>query len=284
MEVLPPQINEDSSETIVHDDLDRTLRRLEGMIRAVMNSQRISDTTVPAIDLEDLTNIGEDCGQGNLLGIQPYMTPWDYASPEAFYGKLDGYMSVAANQGWLNRKTIAIFPEYIGTWLVALDMDEAVYNASTLAAGMRGALLRTAPRLLITLPRAKGRDRVRDAIFRMKAERISAVFENTFSRLARLYGSTIVAGSLVLPEPVVREGHLLSGAGPLQNVSAVFRPDGSLHRELVRKVHVVADEAPFTGAGAARALPVYDTPAGRLAVLICADSWYPACYEALREK
>jgi hypothetical protein len=31
-------------------------------------------------------------------------------------------------------------------------------------------------------------------------------------------------------------------------------------------------------------LPVFDTPVGRLAVLICADSWYPDVYDVLHRK
>ncbi|HEY63838.1 MAG TPA: hypothetical protein G4O02_04650 [Caldilineae bacterium] len=29
--------------------------------------------------------------------------------------------------------------------------------------------------------------------------------------------------------------------------------------------------------------PAFDTPAGRLGVLICADSWYPQACEAMRD-
>jgi predicted amidohydrolase len=31
-------------------------------------------------------------------------------------------------------------------------------------------------------------------------------------------------------------------------------------------------------------LPVYETRAGRLGVLVCADSWYPAPYQYLKEQ
>lgn len=31
-------------------------------------------------------------------------------------------------------------------------------------------------------------------------------------------------------------------------------------------------------------LPVFETPVGKLAVLICADSWFPEQYKALKEK
>jgi hypothetical protein len=92
---------------------------------------------------------------------------------------------------------------------------------------------------------------------------------------------TIVAGSIVLPEPTLLNGRLQTGKGALQNVSLVFDPDGRVQPHIVRKIYLVNEEATFTSAGSAADLPVFDTPAGRLGVLICADSWYPAVYEAL---
>jgi predicted amidohydrolase len=50
----------------------------------------------------------------------------------------------------------------------------------------------------------------------------------------------------------------------------------------VRKAFPISIELPFTTPAPVAELPAFDTPAGRLGVLICADSWYPAAYERLR--
>src|SRR5512146_1390088 len=66
--------------------------------------------THPMTDLhiEDTYEFGQDTGQGNLLGIQPYMVSADYASEETFYARLDGCMQAANQKHWLNERTIAV--------------------------------------------------------------------------------------------------------------------------------------------------------------------------------
>lgn len=86
----------------------------------------------------------------------------------------------------------------------------------------------------------------------------------------------------MLPAPEVRDGTVTAGEGPLYGVSAVFDPKGRAYPELVRKVAPVGSERPFMAPGDADDIPAFDTPAGRLGVLICADAWYPASYERLR--
>lgn len=52
----------------------------------------------------------------------------------------------------------------------------------------------------------------------------------------------------------------------------------------MRKVYVTKEEKSFVAAGRVADLPVIPTPAGKLGVLVCADSWHPDCYEALSKK
>ena len=147
---------------------------------------------------------GRDEGAGNLLAVQPYMVPADYASAERFQAKLDAYLAAAASRGLLNEKTVAVFPESLG--------------------------------------------------------------------------------SIVLPSPRVEAGRLVAGDGSLENVSAVFRPDGGVEDALARKAYPIEEEKAFLVACPLSGLPVFVTPAGRLGVLICADSWYPQAYRLLRAK
>jgi predicted amidohydrolase len=93
---------------------------------------------------------------------------------------------------------------------------------------------------------------------------------------------TVVAGSILLPDPSVRDGVVVAGRGPVQNVSAVFGPDGRAHPALARKAFPTRDELPFVSGAPLESLPVFETPAGRLGVLVCADSWQPAAYARLQ--
>jgi hypothetical protein len=227
---------------------------------------------------------GKNQGAGNLLGVQPYMVPADYASAERFRAKLESYLAVAEAKGFLNARTVAVFPEYVGTWLVALDEKAGVYEAPDIRAALRLVALTRPLAFARSFLTTAERDRTKAGLFRMKAAAMAAAYQDAFSRLARGRRITIVAGSIVLPEPRVEQGRLVAGEGPLRNVSAVFGPDGRIDDRLVRKAFLIEAEKPFLAACPVGDLPVFETPAGRLGVLICDDSWYPEAYRVLREK
>jgi predicted amidohydrolase len=245
---------------------------------------RSLSSTPPNLNIQEIAAFGTNSQRGNFVAVQPWLETADYASEYRFYAKMNGAFQAAYEQDWFNDKTIVVLPEYIGTWLVAVDEKAALYKAGTLEAAMRLLVLSNLFPFVATLPLAQGRDKVIDALFRMKARRMAAVYHKTFSHLARVYRVTIVAGSIVLPAPYVQAGTLMVGDGPLYNVSVVYGPDGRPDPHIVHKVHPITAELPFTAAAAPRRLPVFDTAAGHLAVLICADSWYPDVYNVLRQK
>ena len=234
------------------------------------------------LHLEETAAYGSNTGRGNLLGIEPYMISIDYASEETFRAKLDGYMQVAHQKGWLNERTIVVWPEYIGTWLVAAGEGDRVYRAQTLNAAMTPIVLRHLFQFVKTYFSAKEKDKVAATLFRIKADSMARIYQSVFSGLARQYKVTMVAGSTVLPSPQVKDGQVVAGSGPLYNVSAVFGPDGRAQMSLVLKAFLAPDESPFTTPAPVSDLPAFDTPAGKLGVLICADSWHPQAYAQLK--
>ncbi len=234
------------------------------------------------LKLAEYLELGVDQGRGNLLGVQPYLVPPDYAAEGRFFAKLEGYLQIAQARGWINPRTVAVYPEYTGTWLATTGQRPRVSAAPTLAAAMRALALAHPLALARNLLASREPGRLAAALFRMQAAQMARLYTHTFSELARRYQITIVGGSIVLPAPVVQHNHVVPGRGPLYNITAVFRPDGSPAPELVRKLYPISDEQPFLTAGQAGGLPAFDTPAGRLGVLICADSWYPDAYARLR--
>lgn len=246
-------------------------------------SGRAKRDAAPELRLQRTITTGEKSPTArNLLGIQPFMVPGDYASESRFETKLDGYLAAAKSQGLIGERTVAIFPEYIGTWLAAVDEKSEVYEVRRLDQAMETVVLNNVFSFLRWLPFARGGERAKDALFHLKAKRMAEIYHRVFGKLAARYHVTIVAGSIVLPSPTVQGGRLTVGSGPLYNTSAVYGPGGALFSPLVRKVFLVEDELPFLQAGDAAALPVFTTPAGKLGVLVCADSFFPAAYEALR--
>lgn len=235
------------------------------------------------LNLQAVQSFGTNSGSGNLLGVQPYMVPLDYASQDRFYAKLAGYLEIARRERWLGEKTVVIFPEYLSTWLVAAGEKRSVFQAGGIERAMQILVLSNLFSFIRVLLKAWRRphpqDLVKYSLFRLKADRMAHIYQAVFARLARDYAVTIVAGSILLPSPRIDRGKLTFGAGALLNVSMVFRPDGTAHDRLVRKAFPIEDELPFTSPAPDTQTPIFETPAGRLAVLICADSWYPAAYQ-----
>lgn len=254
-----------------------------------MQSMRDSSTApfpdTPAhLRLAEIRAFGTDTGRGNLLGVQPFVEPVDYLSEAAFAAKMGGYLAVAIEQGWLGPQTIVVLPEMLGTWLVIAGEDERAAQAPTLSAAMGLVARRHWLAMLTRMPFAREKNRRAASIFRIKAQQMATIYMRVFGALAETYEATIVAGSLVLPEPRVENGILQAGSGPLYNTTPVFTPDGKVHDQLIRKVVPIDQEQPFVTAGRQDDLPVFETPAGRLGVLICADSWFPDLYKVLEQR
>jgi hypothetical protein len=235
-------------------------------------------------NLREIADHGQDAGCGNLLGIQPHMRGVDYASEETFYKKLKGYFQVAAQKGWIGERTIAVLPEYLGTWLVAAGESPAALSAPAIQGAMTSLVLRHALPFASQVLRAKEADRVKASLFRLKAGEMARIYQTVFSRLAKEYKTTIVAGSILLPEPRVKDGQITPTKGHLYNTSFVFRPDGAVEPRFSLKIFPIQDELPFVATAPLESLPVFDTPAGKLGVLVCADSWYPEPYQRLKDQ
>lgn len=230
---------------------------------------------------------GTNQGQGNMLGVQPWMEPADYAHEIYFQAKLDSYLQTAQKRGWIiPSKTIVVFPEYIGTWLVSSEERNSIYNVPTIEKALTTMVVSHPFNFAKAYWNAPDSiaDKTRYAVFAMKAEAMAESYTKIFSKLAALYQVTIVAGSILLPNPTISDHAIRAGEGPLYNVSAVFLPDGDVANPLIRKVYPITDELPFVCSANPADVPVFNTPVGRLGVLVCADSWNSPVYKTLKDK
>ena len=227
---------------------------------------------------------GTPANRGNLLGIQPELFPTDYQSPERLHRKLAAYLQTARDQGFLNAKTVVVLPEHIGTWLMVGGEKDELYQATTLKEAMNWLAISNPLAFIQALVSAQGDNRLDDAYLRMKAERMAHDYQALFGGLAKEFGITLVAGSIVLPEPSVSEGELKIGRGALYNSSLVFGSDGRPIGQPQRQRHPVFEQRDVLEGDHPTAPQVIDTPAGRLGVLIGSDSWYPLHYRQLNDQ
>ena len=244
----------------------------------------MDETTVDNLSIPNLHQLGSDRGRGNLLGIEPYMVPKDYASKESFFTKLNSYLLIAQRQNWLNEKTIVVFPEYVGSWLVLAGEGEKIFKVTTFNAAERTMVLSHLFRFFANWLASREKGRAEAAFFRMKSKQMAEIYLNVFSQLAKGYAVTIVAGSIVLPALQISGEKLSLTNGHLYNTSVVFQRDGRPYPRPISKVFPTAEELPFIASAPVKDIPSFDTPAGRLGVLVCADSWFPQAYAPLKEQ
>ena len=224
---------------------------------------------------------GTPADRGNLLGIQPELFPTDYQSPERLHRKLAAYLQKAKDQGLLNEKTIVVLPEHVGTWLMVSGEKDELYQASTLKEAMNWLAVSNPLKFVRALISAEGGNRLDDAHLRMKAKGMAKDYQALFGGLAKEFNVTLVAGSIVLPEPSIIDGTLKIGHGALYNSSVVFSRDGLPIGQPQRQMHPMFAKQDGVKASGEHSLNVVDTPAGRLGVLIGRDSWYPENYRKL---
>ncbi|MDH4585340.1 hydrolase [Pseudomonas sp. BN415] len=171
------------------------------------------------------SDVGTASARGNLLAIRPALYPSDYRDPDLLRMKLAAALDHARAQGLLNDKTVVALPDHIGTWLLLRDEKHNLYQARTFAEG--GRLLTLSHPTLLGRLFLQGQD-LEEALLRAKARRMARDYQKLFSRLASEYRVTILAGSILLPSPYLKEGKLRSGHGALYNLALAFSPDGLL--------------------------------------------------------
>ncbi len=237
------------------------------------------------LNLDSSFAVNANSGKGNVIGINAYMVTDDYSSKDHFFSKLDGYLTVCKQKNWLNAKTVVIFPEYIGTWLVVEGEKQSALSAPGINTALRGFVLSnffTYIRSWFMSPDS-AQDKVKHSVFATKGQRMAYIYSRVFTELAKKYGITIIAGSILLQNPEVRGNRIIPHNGSLENIAAVFNPDGSIQNKLSRKAFPIQDELPFIKKCEPADLPVYSLPIGKTAVMICADSWYPESYQAVQQ-
>lgn len=220
-----------------------------------------------------------------IIAVQARMENNDYSSEAHFKHKIESYFIALEQKGLRLDSSLVVFPEHIGTWLVAVDEHKWVTGTNKMNMAM--ALLAYARFPLVLKKYFGSPDGISDplvyAIFYAKAKKMQLIYRQTFSEMAKKYKVYIVAGSIVLPEAksIIDSS---SFSKTLYNSSFLFHPDGACDPSVTHKVFPINSESGFTSSGDSELLPVYDLSFGRTSILICADSWSTAVYEHIAEQ
>lgn len=243
--------------------------------------QRPTGHYLSDLRIELVMSEGVPADHGNLLGVEPQLYPSDYQNLQRLHRKLAAYLEQARAQGLINTRTIVILPEHIGTWLWARGEKNELYQVTQRRDAWQWLEVSNPLRYGLAMLNAEGDDRRADAHLRMKAQQMASDYQQVFGGLAKQFGVTLVAGSIVLPSPRVEHGMLKAGSGALYNSSLVFAADGSVLGQPQLQQHPDGDVRRYIDSGTDQPPQVLQTPAGRLGVLIGSDSWYPSNQQQL---
>ncbi|NOY25323.1 MAG: hypothetical protein GXP62_05570 [Oligoflexia bacterium] len=230
----------------------------------------------------DLLEVGENLGGGNIVGVQTYVEPASFASAQTLESTLRLWLNSADDEEWLRPDTVVVLPETIGTWLLLADEGANVIAAPDAETALRNLIVAHMPAFLLARTDAPAIDQNQYAIYAMKADDVAAAYQEVMGDLAAEYGVTIVAGSVILPEPQIIDGTIVPTAGaPLRNASFIFDRYGDVLSESATEVYPTAKELESITPSSIGRLPVVDTPAGRIGVLVGSDAWYPDTWDQL---
>ena len=210
---------------------------------------------------------------GNLLAIEVKLLPADYQSRERLHLRFATYLEQARAAGLLNERTIVVLPEHVGTGLFALGEKAEVQQARSLRDAMQWSALSNPWKYVRALFENQSKARRTEAVLRIKAERMAEDYQAIFGGLARDYAVTLVAGSIVLPEPHLQRQRLHVGTGPLRQVSLTFDHQGNPIGPLQYKHALSRYERRYSEAPQNKRAFTLTTPAGKLAVLLGCDGY-----------
>lgn len=237
----------------------------------------IKDDTL-SVDVDLFINENTSCSHW-IVGVQAEMFAHHYQSEEAFYNRLNDHLKPIKEKCKHTGKSVIVFPEHIGTWLIAAEEKNSVYTAGKASSAFLPVVLSRPIRFLkYKLAGLDAPDSTQASLFLLKAEKTVKIYQNVFSRLAKEYNAYIIAGSILLPSPKVENGKIKISGNELYNNSFIFLPDGSAANEITKKIFPVIDERKFCSTATLDDLKVHKSEAGNISTLICADSWYPEHY------
>lgn len=177
-------------------------------------------------------------------------------------------------------------PEYIGTCLVAANEKQSIYQQQSKNDAMINLVSSNLFKFMVNYYGAPAKDKIKYALFSQKGEKMAAIYQQEFSTLAKEYNCVIVAGSIPSPDAFINsDGNLkVKTKGEIYNTAVVFGTDVKIIPPLVKKIFPVSDEQGFSACGKADQTPIYSTNAEKMALLICADSWFPKAYPTISGK
>lgn len=181
-------------------------------------------------------NFGADRKMGNIIGVQAFVAPLEYSTEKRFFEKTENYLLEAKKKGWLNSKSLIVFPEHYGSFLFLVDEPASVFQSEDYKEAINKIISKKSPEYYKSYPFSKSQNPSTETVLRIKSSQMKKIYQDTFSTLSRIYQVNIIAGSIALPSTFIKNGDLeLSDNGALENSGFLFLPDGKIHESKFSK-------------------------------------------------
>lgn len=180
---------------------------------------------------------GIDSGKGSIIGIQPYLTAFNYSTAYNFELSLRFYFEQLKREQKLTDKSIVLLPQHIGTWLLIANEKEKIYKKTSMKEAMKTIIASNLFRYSAGYLQSSAKNNTHEIILHLKARKMAKQYQQVFSTLAKAYNCTIVAGSIILPDASINAtGELqVSDGGTLYNTTVVFSNSGAILTALIKQ-------------------------------------------------
>jgi predicted amidohydrolase len=224
-----------------------------------------------------------------FCAVQMHWDIEDYKSPQAFESKIESLMKKIRSEAGEKEDILVAFPEDVGTPLVFMRSYEAVKDVKTLQDAVKNLIKKHGLKVLPYKLRYKV-SWIR-ALALATAKRTAKTYLDVFSRMAKKYRVTLVAGSVLLPDfewnKDIKKTVYKIPDGNIYNVSFLFNEQGELIGTQ-KKTHLVPGLEDREGfdlcVGKIEDLKVYPTPFGNIGIAVCLDCFKEPAVQALAEK
>lgn len=224
-----------------------------------------------------------------LCAVQMHWDMKDYESPQVFENKISSLMEqVREAIGW-DEDVLVVFPEDVGTPLFFTSSYQYVKDVKTLQDAVKCLVKKDLLKVLYYKARYQvGWIR---ALALAKSIDIAKIYLDVFSRMAKSFRVTLVAGSVLLPEfewnkDIEKTVYKIPN-GNVYNVAFLFDKEGNL-MGTQKKTHLVPGLEDREGfdlvEGKIEDLKVFDTPFGKLGIAVCLDCFKEPVVKALADR
>ena len=201
----------------------------------------------------------------------------DFLSSRNFRERIFDIMKRIDKMVELNERSLVVFPEDVGSFLVFLDEDVSSFD------GLERVAKAIIKKNFFTLLLKRIRYNVGwiTSFILSKYRKIWDSYYGTFSDVAKEYGCYIVGGSLLIPRIEVQKGKVNRISNRIYNTSYLFGTKGEIVG-VQRKVHLIELEEKLEISSASLSeLRVYKTSIGRIGIAICYDAFFKDVVEKL---